>query len=48
MNWDFAVVADFDDLASWQAYTAHPAHLAVVAAHIQPMLSARAAIQSEC
>lgn len=47
-NWDFAVVADFDDVAGWQAYSAHPAHQRLIAELILPMLGERAAVQYEC
>lgn len=43
-NWDFAVVADFDDEAGWRTYADHPAHLAV-AVRIRAMIEARAAVQ---
>ncbi len=46
-NADFAVVATFDDLDGWRAYTDHPAHQAVVAAHIRPNIASRAAVQFE-
>jgi len=45
-NWDFAVVADFDDEAGWRTYTDHPAHLAV-AARIRSLMEDRAAVQYE-
>lgn len=45
-NWDFAVVADFDDAAGWQTYNDHPAHQAV-AVGIRAMFVERAAVQYE-
>lgn len=45
-NWDFAVVADFDDAAGWRAYTDHPAHLAV-AVRIRALMADRVAVQYE-
>ncbi|MEO6121506.1 MAG: Dabb family protein [Acidimicrobiales bacterium] len=45
-NWDFAVVADFDDAAGWRAYTDHPAHQAV-AVTVRAMAHERVAVQYE-
>lgn len=47
-NWDFVVVADFDDAGGWDVYTWHPAHQEVVAELIRPMAAERAAVQYEC
>ena len=44
-NFDFVVVADFDDVAGYLAYRDHPAHQAVIAEHIAPILAERAAVQ---
>jgi len=44
-QWDYAVVADFDDAAGFLAYRAHPAHVAVLEERILPILEARAAVQ---
>ncbi|MCX7619608.1 MAG: Dabb family protein [Acidimicrobiales bacterium] len=44
-NYDFAVVADFDDPDGYRAYRDHPAHRALLADRIQPILAARAAVQ---
>jgi hypothetical protein len=44
-NFDFGLVADFDDVDGWQAYSSHPAHQAVLADLIRPILANRAAIQ---
>lgn len=46
-NADFGVVADFDDVAAWGVYVAHPAHQKVVADHIRPIVAARTALQYE-
>lgn len=46
-NWDFAVVADVDDVAGWQAYVDHPAHQKVAAELIRPRIGERAAVQYE-
>lgn len=44
-NFDFAVTADFDDRAGYEVYAAHPAHQAVAAAYVRPILAERAAVQ---
>jgi hypothetical protein len=46
-NSDFAVVADFQDLASFEAYRDHPAHRAVIDESITPIRASRAALQYE-
>jgi Stress responsive A/B Barrel Domain len=46
-NFDFAVVADFDDRDGYLAYRNHPAHRAVVDKHITPIAATRAAVQYE-
>ena len=46
-RWDFAVVAEFDDAAGYQAYVDHPAHQAVVTDHIAPIRAERAHAQIE-
>ncbi|MEV0416615.1 Dabb family protein [Streptosporangium canum] len=44
-NHEFAVVADFDSLDDYLVYRDHPAHQAVIAEHIKPILASRAAVQ---
>jgi hypothetical protein len=44
-NFDFAVVADFEDRESYLAYRNHPAHRAVVDQVIDPITKDRAAVQ---
>jgi hypothetical protein len=44
-NHQFAVVADFDSVDGYLLYRDHPAHLAVIAEHIRPILASRAAVQ---
>lgn len=44
-NYDFAVVADFEDTESYLAYRDHPAHRAVVEQAIGPIRAARASVQ---
>ncbi len=46
-NFDFAVVADFDDVDGFVAYRDHPEHQAVLAERIRPILASRAAVQYE-
>jgi hypothetical protein len=46
-HWDFAVVADFDDRAGWEAYQRHPQHQRVIAESIAPIRAERATIQFE-
>ena len=35
----------FDSRASWEAYKTHPAHVAVIADHIGPVLGSKAFVQ---
>ena len=42
---NFVVIADFDDADGYRAYRDHPAHRAVGAEHILPILAARRAAQ---
>jgi hypothetical protein len=44
-NFDYAIVADFDDADSYLAYRHHPAHRAVITETIDPILSERVAVQ---
>ena len=46
-NFDFAVVADFEDTESYLAYRNHPAHRAVVDQVINPITKDRVAVQYE-
>lgn len=46
-NFEFAVVADFDDAAGYLAYRDHPDHQRVIAEHIAPIVEQRAAVQYE-
>ncbi len=46
-NYDFAVVADFDDADSYAAYRDDPGHRDIVNRMIAPMLRERAAVQYE-
>ena len=44
-NFDFAIVADFDDEAAFRAYVSHPAHQRFIAEHTRPLTAERAAVQ---
>jgi Stress responsive A/B Barrel Domain len=44
-NYDFAVVADFDNVDDYLLYRDHPQHQAVIAEHIKPIIASRAAAQ---
>lgn len=44
-NYDFAVVADFDDVEAWRAYAEHPEHQAVLRDLVTPNIEHRAAVQ---
>jgi hypothetical protein len=46
-NYDFAVVADFDDPGSYLAYRDHPAHRAIIEEVIRPITRHRASVQYE-
>jgi len=47
-NFDFAVVADFDDADGWRAYAADEHHLRVIADCVVPFIATRTAVQFEC
>lgn len=44
-NADFAIVADFDDVAAWRRYQEHPEHQRVLTELIRPHLATRIAVQ---
>jgi hypothetical protein len=44
-NFDFVVVADFEDEAAYGRYAAHPAHVALIRDRIRPFISERVAVQ---
>lgn len=46
-NYDFAVTADFDDVAGYLAYRDDPRHREIVATYVAPILADRAALQYE-
>src|ERR1700750_2853937 len=47
VNFDFAVAADFDDLAGYLAYRENTEHQKIVETFIQPIVGARGAVQYE-
>ena len=46
-NFDFVVLADFDDVSGYLAYRDHPLHQAVIAERIAPIVAERCALQFE-
>jgi hypothetical protein len=46
-NYDYAIVATFDDIDGWRAYDAHPAHEAARTDVIRPWIADRAVVQFE-
>lgn len=46
-NWDFAVTADFLDVAGYLEYRDHPEHRAVITERIAPIVAERVAVQVE-
>jgi hypothetical protein len=46
-NFDFAVVADFDDVASYLGYRDHPEHQDIISRLTRPHTASRAAVQFE-
>jgi hypothetical protein len=46
-NFDFAVVADFEDADAYRVYAAHPAHTGLIAERIRPLIAERVAVQYE-
>jgi hypothetical protein len=44
-NYEFAIVADFDNRSDFQTYSAHDAHQKLISEHIRPILQDRAAAQ---
>jgi heme-degrading monooxygenase HmoA len=46
-NFDFAVVADFEDVQSYLAYRDDPEHQQIIARYSRPNTKARAAVQYE-
>ena len=46
-NFEWAAVADFDDLEGYLTYRDNPEHRAIIAKFIRPIIAERAAIQYE-
>ena len=46
-NFEWAAVADFDDLQGYLTYRDNPVHRAIIAEFIRPIVAERAAIQYE-
>lgn len=46
-NWDFAVVADFDDADAFTTYVEHPAHQQLITDLIEPIRGERTSVQFE-
>ncbi len=44
-NYQFAIVADFENASDFQTYAAHDAHRKLIAERIRPILQDRAAVQ---
>lgn len=44
-NATVAIVADFDDVAAYEAYRDHPEHRRVITEHVRPVLTSRSAAQ---
>ena len=47
INFDFGLVADFDDLAGYLAYRENEEHRTIVETFVQPIAGARGAVQYE-
>jgi hypothetical protein len=44
-NYQFAVVADFDNVEDYLVYRDHPVHRYIIEKYIQPIMADRAAVQ---
>jgi len=44
-NYDYVVIADFDNVGDWRVFRAHPAHVLLMEEHITGKVKDRAAIQ---
>ena len=47
-NFEWAAVADFDDLEGYLTYRDNPEHRDIIAEFIRPIVAERAAVQYEC
>ena len=46
-NYQFAVVADFDNVEDYLVYRDHPVHRDIIGKYVQPIVGQRAAVQYE-
>jgi hypothetical protein len=46
-SYQFAVVADFDNVEDYLVYRDHPVHQEIIKAYVQPIIATRAAVQYE-
>lgn len=46
-NWDYVLVADFDNMDDWITYRDHPTHQLFIAEHIAGNLADKASVQYE-
>ncbi len=46
-NFDFGIVADFEDESAFVTYADHPAHIAFIKERVAPVIAERAALQFE-
>ena len=46
-NYDFVIVADFDNVDDYLVYRDHPVHQAAISESIKPILADRVAVQHE-
>jgi hypothetical protein len=46
-NFDFAIVAEFDNVDDWRVYDKHPRHEEIRGGVVRPWIEARAAVQYE-
>jgi hypothetical protein len=46
-SYQFAVVADFDNVEDYLVYRDHPVHQEIIKTYVQPIIADRAAVQYE-
>jgi hypothetical protein len=46
-NYQFAVVADFDNVEDYLIYRDHPVHQEIIGKYVQPVVASRTAVQYE-
>ena len=47
VNFDFAIVAEFDTIDAWRVYDKHPRHDEIRAGVVRPWIEERASVQFE-